>query len=134
MNGRKKTDGYKKTRNLVMRICMPILKLTLFLFSKCHKRNEYRLVLQFLNKKNVNKGSVGNIAKDMKAFYINKTIDNIITMNVLSFSLYGPVCLPCTLTIIVLYDAVIYKFPYEHELDILIILQVYYQVKCFSFL
>lgn len=64
-----------------------------FSFSKCHKRNDYSLFLQFLKRKNVNKGSVGNIAKDMRAFYINKTNDNIITMNVLSFSLYGPVCL-----------------------------------------
>lgn len=66
-------------------------KIETFSFSKCHKRNYYSLFLQFVKRKNVNKGSVGNIAKDMRAFYINKTNDNIITMNVLNLSLYGPV-------------------------------------------
>lgn len=42
-------------------------------------------------------------------------------------------------TIIILYDAVIYKFPCEHELDILVILQVLnitkytIKLKCVSF-
>lgn len=72
---------------------MPILELTLFHFRSVIKEMTIVFFFKFLKRKNVNKGSVGNIAKDMRAFYINKTNDNIITMNVLSFSLYGPVCL-----------------------------------------